>query len=226
MKNVKKIGIIGITGKVGSIVSKLVSEDPELELIGGTSGKSTISDFENLAKNSNVLIDFSLPESTKQAIEAAESYNTAFVCGTTGISADDFQKIEDSAKKIPILYTSNFSVAIHLMAFMLKKCAETLKKYDVSIIDKHHKNKKDSPSGTSLFLAKQLDCEAQILSIRGGNIPAEMICDFYGEDDMLTISHRAFGRGVFAKGAIACAKWIVGKPAKMYSIQDYINAKD
>ena len=65
-----------------------------------------------------------------------------------------------------------------------------------------------------------------MLSIRSGNIPAEIICDFCGDDDMLTISHRAFGRGVFAKGAVACAKWIIGKSAKMYSMQDYLNAKN
>lgn len=222
----KKVGIIGITGKVGSIVAKLVSDDADLELIGGTSSKSQASDFENLAKNSDVLIDFSLPESTMQAIEAAKLHNTAFVCGTTGMSAENAKTIEDSAEKIPVLYTSNFSIAIHLMASMLKKCSETLKEYDISIIDKHHKNKKDAPSGTSIFLSKQLDRKAQMLSVRSGNIPAEMICDFCGQDDMLTISHRAFGRGVFAKGAVACAKWIIGKPAKMYSIQDYLNAKE
>ena len=222
----KKVGIVGITGKVGSIVAKLISDDADLELIGGTSSKSQPSDFENLAKNSDVLIDFSLPESTIRAIEAAKSHNTAFVCGTTGISADMFKKIEDSAKQIPVLYTSNFSIAIHLMAYMLKKCSDTLKEYDISIIDKHHKNKKDAPSGTSIFLSKQLNREAQMLSVRSGNIPAEMICDFCGQDDMLTISHRAFERGVFAKGAVACAKWIVGKPAKMYSMQDYLNEKN
>lgn len=222
----KKVGIIGITGKVGSIVAKLVSEDSELELVGGTCSESQSSDFENLAKNSDVLIDFSLPESTMRAIKAAKLHNTAFVCGTTGMSAENAKIIEDSAKKIPLLYTSNFSIAIHLMASMLKKCSETLKEYDISIIDKHHKNKKDAPSGTSIFLSKQLDRKAQMLSVRSGNIPAEMICDFCGQDDMITISHRSFGRGVFAKGAVACAKWIVGKPAKMYSMQDYLNEKN
>ena len=222
----KKVGIIGITGKVGSLVSKLVSEDSELELIGGTSSNSSTSDFEKLAENSDVLIDFSLPESTMHAIKAAELHNIAFVCGTTGISEAEFSKIKNAAKQIPVFYTSNFSIAIHLMASMLKKCSETLREYDISIIDKHHKNKKDSPSGTSIFLSKQVGCKAQILSIRSGNIPAEMICDFCGDDDMLTISHRAFGRGVFAKGAVACAKWILGKAAKMYSMQDYLDAKN
>lgn len=218
----RKVGIIGITGKVGTILSEIIEKDTDLELIGGTSSKSTNADFENIAKNSDVLIDFSVQISTMQAIEVAKRFGTPFICGTTGISEENLKKIKEYSKKISILYASNFSIAVHLMAAMLKRCSEVLSGYDISIIDKHHKSKRDAPSGTSLFLAKQLKKEAQMLSVRSGNIPAEMICDFCGEDDMLTISHRAFGRTVFAKGAVACAKWIIGKKSGMYSMEDYI----
>lgn len=221
----KRIGVVGITGKVGTIVSNIVGQDPFFELVGGISSKSTDADVENIVKNSDVLIDFSLPIATMRVIPFAVQYGVPLVCGTTGFSKDDLQKMNRCSKEVPILYASNFSLAVQLMALLLKKCSETLgNDYDVSIIDKHHKNKKDAPSGTSLFLAEQLGRKAQMLSIRSGNIPAEIICDFCGDDEVLTISHRAFGRAVFAKGAVACAKWIIGKDAQMYSMQDYIGA--
>lgn len=221
----KKTGIIGITGKVGTILADIVEKDTDCELIGGTSSKSTQADFENIAKNSDVLIDFSVPISTMRAVEISCKLKVPFICGTTGISEANLDKIREYSEKIPILYASNFSVTVHLMAAILKKCSKILSEYDVSIIDKHHKSKRDAPSGTSLFLAKQLGREAQMLSVRSGNIPAEMICDFCGEDDMLTVSHRAFGRAVFAKGALACAKWIIGKQPGMYSVEDYIGTQ-
>ncbi|MBR1734649.1 MAG: 4-hydroxy-tetrahydrodipicolinate reductase [Alphaproteobacteria bacterium] len=217
-----KIGIVGITGKVGTIVAQIVENDDQLELAGGISSKSTDADLENVARNSDVLIDFSLPISSMRAVEVAQKFELPFVCGTTGLSEVDFQKLNEFSKKIPIIYASNFSIAVHLMAKLLKQCEIILRDYDITIIDKHHKSKKDAPSGTSIFLSKQLNRKAQMLSVRSGNIPAEMVCDFCGDDDMLTISHRSFGRTVFAKGAIACAKWIIGKKAGIYSMEDFI----
>lgn len=223
----KKVGIIGITGKVGAILSQMVLEDSELELVGGISRKSAPVDFLNLAKHSDVLIDFSSPDASIQAAAAAAGATGApLVCGTTGISAENFKKIENYSKITPIFYASNFCIAIHIMASLLKRCSKALSEYDISLTDKHHKNKKDAPSGTSVFLAKQLGREAQMLSIRAGDVPAEMICEFCGKEDMLTISHRAFGRGIYAKGAIACAKWLIGKTPRMYSMQDYVNARN
>lgn len=222
------VGIIGITGKVGSVLAKMVRGDPKFQLKGGTSRVSRDSDFTELAHASDVFIDFSLPESTMKALEAAREAGIPFVTGTTGISAEYLSKIEESSKIIPILHSPNFSIAIHLMSSLLEKCSRVLSDdYDVDIIDRHHKNKKDAPSGTSLFLAKNLKpnmkSEVEMLSIRGGNVPAEMICEFIGQNDMLSISHRAFGREVFAKGALDCARWIVNqKEPGMYSMEDYI----
>lgn len=217
-----KVGVIGLSGKVGSIVSKLIQEDSSFVLVGGTSSKSSRDDFQSVASASDVLVDFSVPKSTIEAAKAAEMAKIPFVSGTTGISTEDFHEIEECAKTIPILYTSNFSIAIHLMASFLQKCSNVLQGYDAVIIDKHHKNKKDAPSGTSLFLAKCLNTNVQMLSVRAGNMPAEMECEFCGENEMFTLSHRAFDRKLFAKGALDCAKWIIDKSAGMYSMNEYI----
>lgn len=218
-----KIGVMGITGKVGSILAKMIENNANFELVGGTCSQSKQSDFADLAHKSDVFIDFSLPESTLKALSAAAEAKIPFVSGTTGISEENLNKIQKYSEIIPILHTPNFSIAIHLMASLMKKCSQVLSEYDIAIIDKHHKNKKDAPSGTSLFLAKNLDREAQMLSVRGGNVPAEMTCDLLGANDMLSISHRAFGREVFAAGALNCAQWLITKKEpKMYSMEEYL----
>jgi 4-hydroxy-tetrahydrodipicolinate reductase len=221
-----RVGIIGITGKVGAALRSLISNDSEIELVGGYSRQNSISDLENLAINSDVLIDFSLPDATMMALEIASRIATPFVSGTTGISEENFRKILKFSEKIPILHASNFSIGIPLMAILMKKCAAILADFDITLIEKHHRHKKDSPSGTALFLVEQIEQNAQILSVRAGNGSTEHTCGFYGENETLTISHQTFGRDVFARGALACAKWIIGKKPKMYAIQDYINAKN
>lgn len=223
IKSPIKVGVIGITGKVGSLLANMIRNNPCFELSGGTHSKSQQSDFRDLAHASDVFIDFSIPESTLKSLAAAKEAKIPFVSGTTGMSSENFEEIKRSSEIIPVLHTPNFSIAIHLMASLLKKCSQVLDGYDIFIMDKHHKNKKDAPSGTSLFLAEKLGKEAQMLSVRGGNIPAEMICDMIGQHDMLSISHRAFGREVFAEGSLNCAKWIRTKTeSRMYSMEEYI----
>jgi 4-hydroxy-tetrahydrodipicolinate reductase len=108
------------------------------------------------------------------------------------------------------------------MATLIKKCADVLADFDFCIIDKHHNRKKDSPSGTALFLAKQVPRQAQIVSLREGNIFGKHSCDFAGENELLTITHEAFNREVFASGALKCARWIVGKNPGLYTMEDYL----
>jgi 4-hydroxy-tetrahydrodipicolinate reductase len=221
-----RIGIIGVTGRVGAALRSLIYGDPEIEFTGGYSRQNSQLDLMNLAADSDVLVDFSLPNATMAAVKSAVNAGIPFVSGTTGISKEDFEKIQQSSKKIPILHSSNFSIGISLMATLLKKCADILADFDVAIIEKHHSRKNDSPSGTALLLMKHIERSAQILSIRAGNGCVEHSCGFYGENETLTLSHQTFGRDVFAKGALACAKWIVGKEPGMYSMQDYIDAKN
>ncbi|MDR2724171.1 MAG: 4-hydroxy-tetrahydrodipicolinate reductase [Holosporaceae bacterium] len=214
-----KIGIIGITGRMGSVLSKII---PNAEKNGGSSSKTSREELVEIISNSDVLIDFSVPSSLLEAVTVAAKYKVPVISGTTGLSENDFKQIREFSYIIPILHANNFSLGIHLMAVLIKKCADVLTDFDFSIIDKHHNRKKDSPSGTALFLAKQTTQKAQIVSLREGNIFGQHICDFAGENEILSISHEAFNLEVFASGALKCAYWIVKKNPNLYTIADYL----
>ncbi|GHT97783.1 4-hydroxy-tetrahydrodipicolinate reductase [Alphaproteobacteria bacterium] len=220
-----RVGLIGLTGRIGTLLTQLLAASVELNLAGGLSSKSTDADFETVIKNSDVIIDFSRPSATMTALEKASRYGIPSVIGTTGLSTEDFAKIREYSQGIPIMYCTNFSIGIQLMAILLKKCTAVLPEFDFSIIDVHHRNKKDSPSGTALFLAEQSGKEAQIVGIRSGNVCGDHVCDFCGEDEMLSISHRAFNRTIYAKGALECAAWLLNQKPGFYSMRDYLDKK-
>ncbi|MDR3180116.1 MAG: 4-hydroxy-tetrahydrodipicolinate reductase [Holosporaceae bacterium] len=221
----KKIGIIGITGRIGTLLEELLRDSLDFSLYGGIASKSSGTDLQDIVQNSDILVDFSRPAATLQAAELASRYGTPLVTGTTGIAPQDFEKIRSYSRSIPILHSSNFSEGIQLMAILLKKCSVVLSDFDFSIIDYHHRKKKDAPSGTALFLAEQVKQKAQIVSLRSGNVPGDHICDFCSDDEMLSISHRVFNRQVFAHGALKCASWLINKNPGMYNMADYLEEK-
>jgi 4-hydroxy-tetrahydrodipicolinate reductase len=215
-----KIGIIGVDGRMGKILSALI---PNEEQSGGISRTTSPEESVEIIKRSDVLTDFSTPAATLKIINTAVAHKVPLIIGTTGFSDEDFEQIKKASATIPILYSSNFSIGIQLAALLIRKCTEILPDFDFSITDKHHNRKKDAPSGTALFLARQTSQKAQIVSLRAGNIFGEHTCDFTGEHEMLSISHRAFDREVFAIGALKCAGWIIKKPPRLYSTEDYLN---
>ncbi|MDR3187499.1 MAG: 4-hydroxy-tetrahydrodipicolinate reductase [Holosporaceae bacterium] len=218
-----RVGVIGISGRMGTMLSQIVSENDAL--VGGVSSRTTPDEWEDIAKNSDVLIDFSVPEVALKAAEVACRHKIPLVSGTTNFSEDDFARFQKYSSDIQLLHSNNFSVCVHLMATLLKKCEKVLQDFDFSITELHHCRKKDAPSGTALFLAKQMDKSAQIVSIRSGDICGDHVCDFIGENEMLTISHRAFNRNIFAVGALNCARWLCGKNHGFYSMSDYLKEK-
>lgn len=215
-----KVCIVGITGRMGGILSSLLGVN---ELVGGISSRTSDAELCDLIKNSDVLIDFSSPASTLRAVEKASFFRVPMIIGTTGLSGSDFNIIKKNSQYTPILYASNFSICIHLMASLIKKCSQLLCDFDVNIVDIHHNKKKDAPSGTASFLANQLNETPQISSIRAGGIFGEHTCSFTGEHEIISIQHRAFDRKVFALGAIACSKWIIGKKPDLYTMKDFMD---
>jgi 4-hydroxy-tetrahydrodipicolinate reductase len=215
-----KIGIVGVGGRMGKVLSALI---PDEELSGGISRATSPEESAEIVRRSDVLTDFSTPAATLKIINTAVMHKVPMVIGTTGFSDEDFGQIKKASEIIPILYSSNFSIGIQLAALFIRKCAEVFPDFDFSITDRHHNQKKDAPSGTALFLARQTSRKAQIVSLRTGNTFGEHVCDFTGEHEMLSVSHRAFDREVFAIGALKCAAWIIGKQPKLYSMEDYLN---
>ena len=218
-----KISIVGITGRMGQEVSKLLRSD---EIVGRISSRTTDEEFENTIKNSSAVIDFSIPQVSLKAAKYCVRHRIPLVCGTTGFIGEDFGKLKSCAEYIPILYASNFSIGIFLMSRLIQMSEKVLGDFDISIIDRHHNKKKDSPSGTTLFLASQLKKSPQIAALRVGGVAGDHICSFTGDDEEITISHRSFNRRVFASGAVKCAFWLVSQNKGFYSLKDFLDAKE
>lgn len=217
-----KLSIVGINGRMGQEVSKLLKSD---EVVGGISSGTTEEEFEKVIKNSSVAVDFSTPAISIKAAGYCAKHNIPLVCGTTGFSEEEFEQLKSFAEHTPILYASNFSIGIFLMSKLIRISEKVLDDFDVSIIDRHHNKKKDKPSGTTLFLASQLEKTPQIVSLRVGGVSGDHICSFTGEDEEVTISHRSFSRRVFASGAVRCAFWLVSQKNGFYFLEDYLSAK-
>lgn len=217
-----KFTIVGISGKMGQELLNLLQIK---ELIGGIHTKTNDDQMRDLIARSEAVIDFSRPLATIKTIQIAAECGVPYVSGTTGFTNDELNIIEKQSQKIPVMIEANFSLGIHFIAACLKKCGQIFSDFDFNIIERHHKHKKDSPSGTALFLSKQVTQSCGISSVRAGNICGDHICAFTGNNEEIIMGHRAFSRTIFAKGAIECAKWIINKKAGLYSISDLLIEK-
>ncbi len=247
-----KIGIAGCTGRMGSLlVKELLSGQWEgLELAGGTAriGKDHGYDFfvtndpAELFRVSDVVIDFTVPEATREHVKLAHEHQTPMVIGTTGLHSDEEVDIEHIAHEVPIVYASNTSAGITLLLELVQKTASVLgPEWDIEIAEVHHKHKIDAPSGTALSLGKAAQAgrgggdfvterqgerkEGDIgYSVsRGGDVVGEHDVTFYAAGERITLSHKATNRALFAKGALRAARWLSGKPpAGFYSMKDVL----
>ncbi|MCH5147818.1 MAG: 4-hydroxy-tetrahydrodipicolinate reductase [Clostridiales bacterium] len=245
-----KIIICGICGKMGQNVFELLSTDGAEIVCGvdtGSSGKASVpvyKSFEDIKESADAIIDFSSPSVLKSEMEWAIEHNIPVVLATTGYSTEQLDYIDGCAKKIPVFKTANFSLGVNLLVKLVKKTAEALgENFDIEIIEKHHNRKADAPSGTALMLAEGANSafgdkkeylngrdgivgkrgkEIGIHAVRGGTIVGEHEVLFAGEDEIITLSHSARSKKVFAAGAVKAAKWIVGKPAGKYDMTDVL----
>ena len=205
--------------------------------------------FDEATETPDVIIDFSNPAALDGMLSYAVDNKVPCVICTTGFSKDQIAKIEDAAKTIPVFYSGNMSLGINMLMELLKKAALTLAPagFDMEIVEKHHKLKCDAPSGTAIALADSLNeamdnqyhyvydrsqrheqrdpKEIGISAVRGGTIVGDHDVIFAGPDEVVILSHRAYSKGVFGKGAVEAAKFLAGKPAGMYDMQDVIAAK-
>ncbi len=195
-----KITLVGESGKMGQMITELASKDPEVEIV----------------RSGDVVIDFSTPEGTKKAIDMGKP----LVCGTTGLSEEIFQDLQALAKKVPVLYSPNFSIGIALCFEMLETVGEKLKKLSkITIQETHHTQKVDSPSGTAKRLGELLDTDA-ITSERIGDVIGVHQVKFLFDHEELILKHEAFSRKAFAEGALIAAKFLFNRPAKIYKLSD------
>lgn len=241
--------LTGALGKMGEEIIKAVEKTDNKIMCGYDQKKENkdfpvYNDIKEIKENPDIIIDFSKPQATLEILKYAKEKKLPIVIATTGFSKEENEIIKEYSKEIPIFKSSNMSLNINIMANIIKKIAKYLNDADIEIIDIHHNRKVDSPSGTAILLAdainsvleeektynfermqkreKRTKQEIGFSSIRGGNIVGEHTVAFYGENESLEITHKAYSRGVFAEGALNAAQFLIKQKPGLYDMKDLV----
>lgn len=224
MKSRVRVALIGARGRMGQTIIDLAGSDPKIDIVAHCDLGDAI---EVALKDCDVAIDFSNARAINQICSTAAKQRKALVVGTTGHSPEQRQLIEKTAKSLPIVFASNFSVGVNALFALTRRAAEILGlEFKPEIVETHHTNKKDAPSGTAKTLGEilksELKVEIPIESIREGDVVGEHTVSFVGPSERLELTHRAGSREIFARGALRAAEWVAGKAAGLYSMQDVL----
>lgn len=218
----KSILISGVSGQVGFYVNKLATEYG-FNVLCGIDARSFIDvnfpiykSFFEVKNNVDVIIDFSSPELCDNAVDFALSNNVKLVCGTTALSKQTLEKINQLSKKTAVCLSANFSIGIPVYAKAVKLLNDALKDFDVSITEIHNGKKKDSPSGTAKHICTQNNIK-NVYSIRGGNVAGVHKTLFLGMGEEIEIIHRAYDKSIFARGALICANKLLQKEKGLFN---------
>ena len=248
-----KIIMHGCNGRMGRVITDLVSQESEATIVAGVDkfGNSTgeFPVFDSIEKcdvPADVIIDFSNASAVDSVLDYAVEKKIPVVLCTTGLSDDQLAKVKETSSKVAVLMSANMSVGVNVLMKVLRDAAPTLAAagFDIEIVEKHHNQKLDAPSGTAIALAdsindslnneyeyvydrstrreKRPEKEIGISAVRGGTIVGDHDVIFAGLDEVVTLSHRAYSRSIFAKGAIEAAEFLAGKPAGMYDMSNVI----
>jgi 4-hydroxy-tetrahydrodipicolinate reductase len=224
MKSRVRVALIGARGRMGQTIADLATNDAKIDIVTQCDLGDSI---ETGLKDCDVAVDFSNASSIEEVCRAASQDKKPLVIGTTGHSPEQRELIEKTAKSLPIVFASNFSVGVNALFALTKRAAEILgSEFEAEIVETHHTKKKDAPSGTAKTLGEilktQLKIDIPIQSIREGDVVGEHTVMFVGPSERLELTHRAGSREIFARGALCAAEWVVGRPAGLYSMQDVL----
>ena len=242
----------GCNGRMGQMLSELISKDEEMKVVAGIepSGEAkndypVYKSFDELKETADVIIDFSTASAIDSLLDYCEKTHTPLVLCSTGLSEAQLDRVENLSKESAVLVSANMSLGINVLLKLLKNVTKTLygNGFDIEIVEKHHNQKLDAPSGTALALAdvmkdelddisynldrtkvrkKREKNEIGISAVRGGTIVGEHEVIFAGTDEVIEIKHTAYSRAIFAKGAMSAAKFLKGKSAGKYNMSDVI----
>jgi len=249
-----KIGIHGSTGRIGHLLIENMKNDTDIEPYAlyaieefsfPIPENSLVTEsYEELFKNSDIVIDFTIAFATETLLEAALENPTPLVIGTTGLSPHQKNLLDEASKIMPILYSTNMSLGVAVLNKLVTLASSALKDFDIEIVEQHHRYKKDAPSGTAITLgehaasARGLNLEdvrvsgrngligerskdeIAIMALRGGDIVGRHTVGFYNDGEFIEMNHTATSRDTFAKGALRAAKWLVNQKNGLYSIND------
>jgi 4-hydroxy-tetrahydrodipicolinate reductase len=251
-----KVVVCGASGRMGQTIGRMVNESKDLELVGGINLKPgsffgveivEAQNAEDLLKRTkaDVLIDFTIAKAAVETVKMAARNNVSLVVGTTGFTTEQQKEMESAIMgHVPAVISSNFSVGVNIFWQLLRESARLLKEYDIEVIEAHHRNKKDAPSGTAKTILRILDEEAGtrqkmygregmterkneigVHVIRGGDIVGDHKVMFSKNFETIELSHRAYDRSVFASGALLAARWVAGKKSGIYGMNDVLGLK-
>ena len=244
MPNPLRLAITGANGRMGRALQSLLQDDARFEL----AARIPSSQDWKSAPSLDVVIDFSTLAGFDAALAHCRAHKIAFVCGTTGLDADQRASLQEASQDIPVLYAANFSLGIAVLAKLLREAAGALPDWDLEIIEAHHSRKVDAPSGTALALgrvaaaARGADFDLVAVfgrhghtgerpehaigfsSIRAGEIVGEHTALLATKDERIELTHRACDNTIFARGALQAAAWLAGMPPGIYTIDDVIGA--
>ena len=227
-----RLTLIAPDGRMGRAIAEAAAED------GG---------FAIDADHGDVVVDFSAPAALQASLDRAISASVPILVGTTGLGEDSDSQIFKAARQIPVLRAANTSLGVAVLANLVERAAAVLgSDWDIEIVEMHHRMKADAPSGTALALGeaasrgrgkplkaergrdgtglKRADGAIGFASLRGGTVPGDHDAVFAGPDERVILSHRAENRMIFARGALAAARFLHGKPAGLYSMRDVIDS--
>ncbi len=252
-----RIGISGITGRMGHLLAEEVRA-AGADLIGGVGRAGSakpapadtplLADLPSLAAVCDVIIDFTNAATAQSTAEALAAAGTAWVLGTSGLSYADEAAVAEAAQRIPVVYASNFSAGVNLVLALAERMGAALpaEAYDAEIVEMHHRQKVDAPSGTAVGMGRAVAKGRGVAlgdvmesgrhghtgarktgaigfaALRGGQVVGEHTLIFASATEHIALTHRAFDRRAFATGAVRAALWVAGRPPGLYSMMDVL----
>lgn len=241
----------GCNGKMGQVISDICREDSEIEIVAGidpyTGKENPYPVFPEIGQcevKADVVVDFAAAAAVDSLLDYCVKRSLPVVLCTTGLSEAQLAKVEEAGTKVAVLKSANMSLGVNTLMDLLKDAAKILAPagFDIEIVERHHNQKLDAPSGTALALADSINealdqayeykydrtqerkkrgrQEIGIQAVRGGNIVGEHEVIFAGMDEVIEIKHTAYSKAIFAKGAVEAAKFLAGKPAGKYDMRD------
>ena len=248
-----KVIMHGCNGKMGQVITRLAAADPEMEIVAGVDMRAqalndypVFGDIGECGVEADVVIDFSNAAAVDRLLDWCGEKQMPVVLCTTGLSEEQLSKVEETAKKTALLKSANMSLGVNLLMKLLQDAAKVLapEGFDMEIVERHHNQKVDAPSGTAIALADSLkealeedyayvydrsgqrkkrdSHEIGISAVRGGTIVGEHEVICAGEDEVIEFKHTAYSKALFAKGAVAAAKFLAGKGPGRYDMSDVI----
>lgn len=243
----------GCNGAMGQVITGIISEDPEISIVAGidvannkNNSYPVYASLEACKEEADVIIDFSVAKAADSLFDYCNKTHMPVVVCTTGLSDQQISRVKDMSVQTAVLRSANMSLGVNVLLKLLQEAAKALAPadFDIEIIEKHHNQKVDAPSGTALAMADAVNealdnqChykydrtaerlkrdkkEIGIQAIRGGTIVGEHDVIFAGRDEVVTFSHTAYSKAIFAKGAVQAAKFLAGKAPGLYTMADVI----